>query len=46
MTAVHVGAGLTSMRFVRFGLALFIGSAARATLYTYLGDRLVNALGA
>jgi uncharacterized membrane protein YdjX (TVP38/TMEM64 family) len=46
MTAVHIGAGLTRMSVVRFGLALVIGSAARAALYTYLGDRLVVALGA
>jgi uncharacterized membrane protein YdjX (TVP38/TMEM64 family) len=42
MTAVHVGAGLTTMPLALFLPALFAGSLVRAGLCTYLGDSLAE----
>lgn len=42
MTAVHVGAGLTTMPLALFLPALFAGSLVRAGLFTYLGDSLAE----
>ena len=43
ITSYHVVAGATGMRITLFFLAAAIGCAARAALYTYFGNSLVEA---